>query len=67
MPTAKDSEEPTETRPRVPSTAAAGSLSGFSDESEWERYPIIKAFPTYDFTIIVKGNSMEPSSKAATR
>lgn len=56
------SEEPTETRPRVPSTAAAGSLSGFSDESEWEweRYPIIKAFPTYDFTIIVKGNSMEP-------
>lgn len=55
-------DEAVDTRPRVPSTAAAGSLSGFSDENEWEweRYPIIKAFPTYDFTIIVKGNSMEP-------
>lgn len=51
------------TKPRIPIEAAAGSLSITTDsvtESQCERFPIIPRFPTYDFTIIVKGNSMEP-------
>ena len=52
-----------ETRPRIPQTVAAGSLSGFSDGvilPECEQVPVIKAFPPYDYTMIVKGDSMEP-------
>lgn len=59
----KDSRDPAETRPRIPMTVAAGSLSGFADDiqyNDWEQYPVIKAFPPYDFTIVVKGDSMEP-------
>lgn len=51
------------TRPRVPLDAAAGSLSVISQsvsEAQCERLPIISRFPQYDFTIIVKGDSMEP-------
>ena len=52
-----------ETRPRIPQTVAAGSLSGFSDGvilPDCEQVPVIKAFPPYDYTMIVKGDSMEP-------
>lgn len=52
-----------ETKPRIPFEAAAGSLSIITDaisESRCERFPVIPNFPSYDFTIIVKGNSMEP-------
>lgn len=52
-----------ETRPRIPLDAAAGSLSLITQsvsEDECERFPVIKRFPQYDFTIIVKGDSMEP-------
>lgn len=52
-----------ETRPRIPFDAAAGSLSIVTEsvtESECERFPVIPRFPRYDFTIMVKGNSMEP-------
>jgi repressor LexA len=52
-----------ETRPRIPMAAAAGVLAGFSDSiksSDCEQRPIIRAFPPYDCTIIVKGHSMEP-------
>lgn len=51
------------TRPRIPMTVAAGLLTGFSDSiksSDCEQMPIIKAFPPYDCTMIVKGDSMEP-------
>lgn len=51
------------TRPRIPMDVAAGSLSGFSEGiklRDCEQIPIVKAFPNYDYTIIVKGNSMEP-------
>ena len=52
-----------ETRPRIPMTVAAGTLCGFSKSVKYcdcERQPVIKAFPDYDYTIIVKGDSMEP-------
>ena len=52
-----------ETRPRIPYTAAAGTLTntveGITAE-QCEQIPRIVAFPNYDFTIIIKGNSMEP-------
>lgn len=41
----------------------AGLLTGFSDSiksSDCEQMPIIKAFPPYDCTMIVKSDSMEP-------
>lgn len=56
-------EEGGETRPRIPLDAAAGTLSVISSsvsESECERLPLITRFPEYDFTIMVKGDSMEP-------
>lgn len=52
-----------ETRPRIPLDAAAGVLSEITQsfiETDCERYPVISRFPKYDFTIMVKGNSMEP-------
>lgn len=51
------------TRPRLPVTAAAGQLSEYIDGImmyQCERMPIIRRFPNYDFTIIIRGNSMEP-------
>jgi Predicted transcriptional regulator len=52
-----------ETRPRIPYDAAAGTLTesiGGVVEYQCEQIPIISAFPKYDFTITIKGNSMEP-------
>lgn len=52
-----------ETRPRIPYDAAAGTLTESIDgvvEYQCEQIPIISAFPKYDFTITIKGNSMEP-------
>lgn len=51
------------TRPRIPATAAAGSLSGDVASvtlRDCEQLPIINQFPAYDFTIIIKGDSMKP-------
>ena len=51
------------TRPRIPATAAAGSLSGDVASvtlRDCEQLPIISQFPAYDFTIIIKGDSMKP-------
>ena len=52
-----------ETRPRIPYAAAAGSLTSAVEgvtPDQCEQIPRIMAFPNYDFTIIIKGNSMEP-------
>jgi len=52
-----------ETRPRVPYSAAAGSLSVAMDgvtANQCEQMPIIKAFARYDFTILAHGDSMLP-------
>lgn len=61
--TSFDNLEEVETRPRIPLDAAAGSLSLIAQsvsEAECERFPVIPRFPRYDFTIMVKGDSMEP-------
>lgn len=53
----------TETRPRIPYAAAAGALTSAVEgimAEQCEQIPRITAFPDYDFTIIIKGNSMEP-------
>lgn len=52
-----------ETRPRIPYTAAAGSLTSAVEgitSDQCEHIPRINIFPEYDFTIIIKGDSMEP-------
>lgn len=51
------------TRPRVPLTAAAGSLSGNSigvTLEQCEQMPLIHQIPSYDFTMFIKGDSMSP-------
>ena len=51
------------TKPRLPITAAAGTLSDYLGgvlAHECEQIPIIRSMPDYDFTMIVKGDSMEP-------
>ena len=52
-----------ETRPRIPLNAMAGTLS-FALEggtaNDCEQLPVIRAFPRYDFTILINGESMEP-------
>lgn len=53
----------TETKPRIPYTAAAGLLSEGVEglmECQCEHVPVIPTFPKYDFTIVVKGDSMQP-------
>lgn len=51
------------TKPRIPYTAAAGSITNAVEgisETQCDHVPVIPTFPSYDFTIIVKGDSMEP-------
>ena len=51
------------TKPRLPITAAAGVLSDYLGgvlAHECEQIPVVRSIPNYDFTMIVKGNSMEP-------
>lgn len=51
------------TKPRLPVKVAAGQISEYYGgiyESQCERTPVINQFPSYDFTMIVQGNSMEP-------
>lgn len=55
--------EDTKYRPRIPYTAVAGSLTNAVEgitTDQCEQIPRIEIFPDYDFTIIIKGNSMEP-------
>lgn len=52
-----------ETRPRIPLNAAAGSLSvalSGVKSNDCEELPFIQAFSNYNYTILVKGDSMEP-------
>ena len=58
-----DRADPKMTRPRIPFTAAAGSLSIATDSAgneDCERFPVITTFPSYDFTIKIEGDSMAP-------
>ncbi|MBF0651091.1 helix-turn-helix transcriptional regulator [Dysgonomonas sp. GY75] len=52
-----------ETRPRVPLNAAAGALTCAMDGvriGDCEQIPVISTFPEYDFTMLIKGDSMYP-------
>ena len=52
-----------QTKPHIPYTAAAGSLTSAVEgitADQCEQIPRINIFPEYDFTIIIKGDSMEP-------
>lgn len=56
-------QNPTSTKPRIPYTASAGYITNAVEgitEAQCEQIPVIPAFPNYDFTIIIKGDSMEP-------
>ena len=56
-------EAPIETRPRIPYTAAAGTLTNAVEGitlEQCEQLPIIHQIPSYDFTMFVKGDSMSP-------
>lgn len=51
------------TKPRLPITAAAGHLSDYLGgvlAHECEQVPVMRSIPDYDFSMIVKGDSMEP-------
>lgn len=55
--------EETPTKPRLPITAAAGVLSDYLGgvlAHECEYMPVVRSIPAYDFTMLVKGDSMEP-------
>lgn len=57
------SQKSSNTRPRIPYDAAAGTLTETVDgvaEYQCEQVPIIGVFPRYDFTIRIVGRSMEP-------
>ena len=50
-------------KPRLPSVTLAGPLSDYLDgvmSYHCDYLPIIHQIPSYDFTMIIKGNSMEP-------
>lgn len=56
-------ETDVETRPRIPTSVAAGTLMGFADaiqNYDCDMQPVIRNFPAYDYTIQIKGDSMEP-------
>ena len=59
----EEAEEDVEKKPRIPIDAAAGVLSSLSEavmEDDCEMRPVISNLPDYDFTIGVKGDSMQP-------
>lgn len=52
-----------DTRPHIPTLAAAGCLLGFSEaikSGDCEMKPVVHILPKYDYTISIKGDSMEP-------
>lgn len=56
-----------DTCPRVPYTAAAGTLTDAVEgitAGQCERAPRIRNFPAYDFTIVIRGDSMEPEYRS---
>lgn len=56
-------KEAKDTKPRIPYNASAGSLSNAMEgvtELQCEQIPVVPAFPKYDFTIRITGDSMTP-------
>lgn len=52
-----------DTRPRILTYACAGTLSEAIEEYS-EPMPVIAQMPRYDFTILVRGDSMEPEFRS---
>ena len=55
--------ESKEQKPHIPTEVAAGTTTGIADAVTLglcEMKPVVKMIPNYDFTITIKGNSMEP-------
>ena len=49
--------------PHIPTLAAAGGPMGFSEaikSGDCEMRPVVRILPKYDYTISIKGDSMEP-------
>ena len=60
----EESTEPFKMLPRIPYDAAAGCLTDAVDgvtAYQCEQLPVVQAFPKYDFTIRVTGDSMMPN------
>lgn len=52
-----------EARPHFPTEVAAGALVGMSDPvtlQDCEMRPVVRQFPSYDYTMVIRGDSMEP-------
>ena len=50
-------------RPQIPVTAAAGHISEYIGgiyRHQCQELPVVRTMPDYDFTMIIKGDSMEP-------
>ena len=55
--------ESTETKPHIPTEVFAGGMTGISDavtQEMCEMKPVVRMLPAYDYTITIKGDSMEP-------
>lgn len=60
---APEVEIPTNTKPRLPMKVAAGMIAEYYGgvlRDHCEEMPVIHQFQGYDFTMVVKGDSMEP-------
>lgn len=65
-PVSPSDEEPdhtNETRPRILTYACAGTLTEAIEEYS-EQMPVIAQMPKYDFTIIIRGDSMVPEFRS---
>jgi len=63
MPGMSLQDEKKDYRPRLPITASAGQLADYLGGTlahECELLPIMRSIPDYDFTMVIRGNSMEP-------
>lgn len=61
---------PQDTKPHLPIAVIAGRMGGISEAvrlHECEQLPVVYAFPRYDYTMMVQGDSMEPKYEGGDR
>lgn len=59
-----------DTKPHLPIAVIAGRMGGISEAvrlHECEQLPVVYAFPRYDYTMMVQGDSMEPKYEGGDR
>lgn len=59
-----------DTKPHLPIAVIAGRMGGISEAvrlHECEQLPVVHAFPRYDYTMMVQGDSMEPKYEGGDR